>query len=103
MESLKYIFDQMENESEEVFYIHNLKFDGTLIIHELSNYTLFRVSALIEKREFYSIKINYNRKLIEFRCSYKLLPISLYNISIGFDIKRKIDYPYEFVNIGNLF
>jgi hypothetical protein len=103
MESIKYIFDQIKNNCVEIFYIHNLKFDGTLIIHDLSKYSLFKISALIEKKEFYSIKITYNEKSIEFRCSYKLLPISLYNISIGFDIKKKMDYPYEFVNKKNLF
>jgi hypothetical protein len=103
MECIKYIFDQITDDSLEIFYIHNLKFDGTLIIHNLSKYSLFKISALIEKKEFYSIKISYNKKSIEFRCSYKLLPISLYNISIGFDIKKKMDYPYEFVNKKNLF
>jgi len=103
MESIKYIFDQIKNNCVEIFYIHNLKFDGTLIIHNLSKYSLFKISALIEKKEFYSIRITYNEKSIEFRCSYKLLPISLYNISIGFDIKKKMDYPYEFVNKKNLF
>ena len=103
MESIKDIFESIEENQLEVFYIHNLKFDGTLIIHNISKYTIFKVSALIEEKEFYSIKIDYNEKSIEFRCSYKLLPISLYNISIGFDLKKKMDYPYDFVNKEKIF
>ena len=103
MESMKHIFNEIEENFIEIFYIHNLKFDGTLIIHNISKYTIFNVSALIEKKEFYSIKVTYNKKSIEFRCSYKLLPVSLYNISIGFDIEKKMDYPYNFITKEKLY
>ena len=103
MESIKDIFHEIRENCTEIFYIHNLKFDGTLIIHNISKYTIFNVSALIEKKEFYSIKIIYNKKSIEFRCSYKLLPVSLYNISIGFDIEKKMDYPYNFITKEKLY
>lgn len=100
--AIKFVFEK--NFKKEIFYIHNLKFDGTLIISSLSNYNFFKISAVIENKEFYLVEIEFMDKKIEFRCSYKLLPISLHKISIGFVEKNiKIDYPYNFVKKENLF
>jgi hypothetical protein len=96
-----YIFEIIEE--KETIYIHNLKFDGTLIIFELSNFSYFKISAIIENSNFYLITIQNNNKKIELRCSYKLLPLSLDKISKGFNIEsKKMDYPFLFVNKENL-
>ena len=102
LESINFIFK--ENFIKEIFYIHNLKFDGTLIINSLSKYNDYKIEAMIENKEFYLIEIYFDNKKIEFRCSYRLLPISLFKISIGFvPDSLKLDYPYNFVKKDNLF
>lgn len=101
-DSIVFILNSIDK--KEVFYIHNLKFDGTLIIYNLSKYNQFKINAIMENKEFYLLEISSNEKKIEFRCSYKLLPLSLQKISFGF-IKThlKIDYPYDFINSKTLF
>jgi hypothetical protein len=100
--SIKFIFEK--DFEKEIFYIHNLKFDGTLLINSLSNYNFFKIDAIIENKEFYLLIVEFMNKKIEFRCSYKLLPISLYKISIGFvEENIKIDYPYNFIKKENIF
>jgi len=96
-----YIFERIEK--TETFYIHNLKFDGTLIIFELSKFNFFKIGAIIENSNFYLITIEKENKKIELRCSYKLLPLSLDKISNGFNIEnKKMDYPFLFVNDQNI-
>lgn len=103
LDSILFIFKNFKNK-KEIFYIHNLKFDGTLIISSISKYNYIKINALIEEKQFYLISLEYENKIIEFRCSYKLLPISLSKIAIGFNIQtKKIDYPYSFINENNLF
>ena len=96
-----YIFENIEENA--TFYVHNLKFDGTIIIFELSKFPIFRIGAIIENSSFYLISIEKNKKKIEIRCSYKILPLSLEKISIGFNIvNKKMDYPFNFVNEKNI-
>ena len=88
---------------EAVFFIHNLKFDGTLIIDSLSKSTCFKFECLIENRNIYVITIFFNNKKLIFRCSYKILPLSLETIASGFALPSKIDFPYFFINKKTLF
>jgi hypothetical protein len=101
----KAIMNIFQNDfDKEIIYIHNLKFDGTIIINSLSNYNVFKINAIIENKEFYLLSVEFVNKKLEFRCSYRLLPISLYKISLGFvENNIKIDYPYNFIKKENLF
>lgn len=51
----------------------------------------------------YSIIVEKDSKIIEFRCSYKLLPVSLKNIAISFNLPPKKIFPYTFSSRQNLF
>jgi hypothetical protein len=103
LECITFIFLNIKEGSKEIFYIHNLKFDATLIIFNLSNNSEIEIKGLIEKGIFYSITLIKNNKIIELRCSYKLLPISLNRISLGFSLGlKKMDFPYKFVEEDKL-
>jgi hypothetical protein len=99
--SIKTIFDLMSEKI--IFYVHNLKFDGSLIVESLSKQKKILINSLIENREIYIIELEYNKKKIIFRCSYKLLPLSLSNIASGFNLNKKIDYPYNFISKETIF
>lgn len=82
---------------EEIIYIHNLNFDGFLIIESLSDKTI-KFEVFSKNLNLYYIKIKYNDKTIYFKCSYKLLPISLEKISLLFNLNKKMIFPYKFIN-----
>jgi hypothetical protein len=52
-----------------IFYIHNLDFDGLLIIREISKYKKIKFDFLIDKMKIYYLKIIFADKILEFRCS----------------------------------
>lgn len=81
-------------------YIHNLNFDGILIINILTaNFIKFELIS--DKTNIYSLKIYYCNKKIVLKCSYKLLPVSLKELG---QIEKfpKLFFPYKFVNKNNL-
>jgi hypothetical protein len=51
---------------------------------------------------FYSIKISLPKIIIEFRCSYKILPLSLKKIANNFNLPQKLPYPYDFIDKDTL-
>jgi hypothetical protein len=55
---------------------------------------------LVRDLNIYNLTIEYLGFFIEFKCSYKFIPISLSNININLG-KKKI-FPYEFVTYDNL-
>jgi hypothetical protein len=83
-------------------FIHNLNFDGFLIIEELSkiNYS-FKIFS--KNLNIYTISIINNNKEIIFKCSYKILPLSLSKIAEIFRIENKMVFPYKYVTENNLY
>lgn len=91
-------------ENKIIFYIHNINFDGMLILESVFNNNLI-FDLLIKDNNIYMIKIKYLDSEIEFRCSYKIIPISLKNLSKLIEKNLKISktiFPYKFVNEKNL-
>lgn len=86
----------------EIIFIHNINFDGFLIIEVLSQKNI-KFDVFCNKLNIYNISINLNNKKIVFKCSYKLLPLSLKKISNLFNIEDKMIYPYKFINKDNLY
>ncbi len=86
---------------ETTFYIHNLNFDGMLIIESL---TKNKINFKMYNRELniYSIILEFMDNKIIFKCSYKILPSSLDNLTNLLSKKKKI-FPYKFSNKENLF
>jgi hypothetical protein len=95
--SIEFIFNNIVDPSKIIFYVHNLNFDGFILLEHLSHLTKFIVTSIIKENSIYAININFNEKNIEFRCSYKLLPLSLKKISVSFNLDNKLPFPYKFV------
>ena len=87
---------------ETIFYVHNLNFDGLLIIESLSKNKEFKFEVFIRNLQIYNITINYNNRFVYFRCSYKILPSSLKKISESFKLDAKLPFPYKFSSYENL-
>jgi hypothetical protein len=87
---------------ENIFYIHNLNFDGLLILSSLTDNKKYEFTTFLKENSVYSIKILYKDLIVEFKCSYKLLPISLKKISYSFNLPEKLKFPYKFSKKENL-
>lgn len=101
LRSLFKIFTKINN--LVILYVHNLDFDGFLILEEVSKCTKFKIDFLIHKMKIYYLKIIFSKKIIEFRCSKKILPAQLKNIAEDFNLSPKLEYPYSFINENTLF
>lgn len=118
--NLKSFLDRLATlEGKIIVYFHNLRFDGSFILdylmkrgwklgegRKLKDYQL---STLISNMGvWYTMKIRYKKKVIEFRDSMKLLPFSVDAIAKNFGTKAQklvgsIDYNKErkFTGIGD--
>lgn len=84
-----------------VFYVHNLNFDGVLILECLFKHGI--VVELFKKNlDIYQIKFVYFGNLFVFKCSYKLLPLSLNSLAKELN-KQKGVFPYKFASWNNLY
>jgi len=90
-----------DNSDKIEIYIHNLNFDGIIIINELSK-NLINFELISEKTNIYCIYVNYCNKKIIFKCSYKIIPLSL-KILGEMENFHKTNFPYSFVNENNLY
>ena len=95
IESLDNII-KIKNQDKYVIYVHNLNFDGYLIISVLSKNKI-DFQTFKRKLNLYWLKFNFLGKDFEFRCSYKILPLSLNSIS-KIDKNQKLLFPYRFVS-----
>lgn len=97
---IKETFDK--NFKKETIFVHNINFDGFLIIECLSKLNIF-FEIFSKGLNLYLIIIKHFSKEIHIKCSYKILPLSLEKISIIFNIGKKMIFPYTFVNENNLY
>lgn len=81
-------------------YTHNINFDGLLILDAIKNRNIF-FDMYVRENNIYWIKIIYLKITIFFRCSYKIIPLSVKNMGILLNCPKKI-FPYKFVNKDNL-
>lgn len=82
------------------FYIHNLNFDGIIILKYLG-INRIKFEIISNKTNVYSIKIFYCNFYIVLKCSYKIIPMSLRTLGVVEGQKKKY-FPYKFVNKKNL-
>lgn len=93
--TLHYIYEKSLQNYIEV-YIHNLNFDGTLIIEYLSfSKSNFKIKSL--NTNLYWIEIKHLEKIILLRCSFKIIPLSLKKIGEIEKFSKSL-FPYKFVN-----
>ncbi len=87
-------------ENEIQVYIHNLNFDGMLIINEI---TKEKIHFEIKSRDtnLYYIDVFYMFKTIKFRCSYKILPMSLESLG-KLESHPKTFFPHKFIERATL-
>lgn len=82
-------------------FIYNLSFYGVVLLEAFSEKNItFKIIS--RRSEIYAISVNYLNRNIEFRCLYKLLPISLNKVSEIENIKKRA-FPYKFICKENLF
>lgn len=96
---LNHIVNTLQNTKIEI-YIHNLNFDGILIISNLSK-NFIKYELISNKTNIYAIKIIYCNIIITLKCSYKIIPISLRTLG-KIENFEKSYFPYKFVNEDNL-
>jgi hypothetical protein len=96
---LNFIVNNLKENKVE-FYIHNLDFDGFLIISSLTKF-LINFKIYSEKRKIFMIRVDYCGKMIYFKCSYKIIPLSLNYLGNMENFKKKF-FPYKFVNSNNI-
>lgn len=99
-------FFDWSSENPSVTYFHNLAYDGSFIIDALLRRGYVHVkdrpeapqsfSTLIDGMgKFYSITVNFEGRITEYRDSYKKIPMPVSAISTAFDVpesKGEIDY-----------
>jgi hypothetical protein len=91
---------KLSNENFIEIYIHNLNFDGMLLINSI---TFKKISFNLFSRgtNLYYLDVFYSLKTIRFRCSYKLIGISLKKVGEIENFPKKF-FPYSFVNSNTL-
>lgn len=106
---IHWLMDKLTEGGNCKAYFHNLKFDGSFIIswllkngykHTDEKKLRFKeFSTLIsDKNQFYTIKVNYKGKIINFLDSLKIIPFSVKVIAKAFGLKiekGEIDYHSE--------
>lgn len=89
-----------EKKLKETFYVHNLTFDGILIIENIKKKIKF--SAVLFKSNIYELNIWSKNFRIKFKCSLKLFPLPLRKIGKLLDKEHeKLEFPHSFVNKNN--
>ena len=97
-----HLIDKIEVfDTNVVFYVHNLSFDGNFLIDSLTRHNIF-FEYLIKDLTIYFIKFKFNNLNIVFRCSFKIIPMSLKKIG-DFLKMEKLDFPHNFIKKDNLF
>lgn len=89
-----------EKKLRETFYVHNLTFDGILIIENLRKKIKF--NAVLFKSSLYELNIWSKNFKVKFKCSLKLFPLPLKKIGKLLDKNyEKLEFPHSFVNKNN--
>jgi hypothetical protein len=100
IESFKIIANKSKT-SSIVFYVHNINFDGMLILRSLFKQNI-QFNMIKRELNIFSIKFEYLGTIIEFKCSYKLIPLSIKNLA-QYVQTNKLVFPYKFACKENLF
>ena len=86
---------------QETIYVHNLTFDGIIIMENIPNKKV-KFKAILFKSNIYELELWSNNFKIILKCSLKLLPLPLKKI--GKLLKKnyeKLEFPHDFVNKEN--
>lgn len=96
---LKWIFENCDNKS--IFFAHNLTFDGALILNYLDDE--IKIQNFISKNgSIFFFSLLKNNKIINFKCSFRILPLSLKNIATLFSLTPKLEINFYSINEKNI-
>ena len=113
-------YDTIDRQKKRALvFVHNLKYDGSYLIKHLTSKgynqtlkTMFYGYPKINYREFYAtisdgkwfnIFVRWKTVMIEFRCSLKLIPMSLEKVANTFKLQHKkstVDYLHKMDRIA---
>ncbi len=88
------------SEKNITFFSHNINFDGYIILDSLIKFKI-KFEWYIRDLNLYWIKVYYAELVIEIRCSYKLIPLSVESLGKMLGQSKKI-FPHKFSSISNL-
>jgi hypothetical protein len=91
--SLNYIVRHFKKDVE--IFVHNLNFDGFIIIDSITKNNI-NFEIFSDKTNIYWIKINYCCYKILFRCSKKIISLSVKSLGLIESISKSF-FPYDFV------
>lgn len=97
-EVINYILENFKN--NYTYYAHNLLFDYLLIIKDVMSLKIKYNWVFIEY-ELYELTLFYNNKIINLRCSYKLIPFALNKFYPNLSSKKKLYFPYDILKNWN--
>jgi hypothetical protein len=83
-----------------LLYAHNLTFDGSIILQNYNLQNLF-IDGIFDKGTIFQLILNNGFSEIEFKCSFKFLPLKLEEIAPLVGEKKKY-FPHKFVTLDNL-
>lgn len=96
-ECINFLFSIISFNIKHVFYIHNINFDALLLLDFFTKFSS-NIEILGFDSNIYYLKVFNNSKIVEFRCSYKLIPHSLSYIAVNWLGESKLPFPYEVLN-----
>jgi hypothetical protein len=85
---IKWLLDNLND--KDIVYAHNGgKYDFLFLLNYIKKYKIKIREIKIIHASLVMIRIEYNKKLIEFRDSFAILPVSLKQLTIDFDVEHK--------------
>jgi hypothetical protein len=96
------IFSKISVNAPIYLYIHNINFDGALIINSITKNQEIKIECFMNNLNIYKITLSFEDKKIIFKCSYKIVPLPLKQIGELLKISEKTPFPYKFASLENL-
>lgn len=97
---LKWIFTFCPNKT--IFFAHNLTFDGSILLSNLPNdVKIGKKFNCFRGGNIYSLCLEKNDILIIFRCSFRMLPLELSEISKKLKLPLKLEIDHSIINNDN--
>lgn len=98
----KFIEYMKKRRIREVFYAHNLTFDGSILIENIREKV--NIKGILFRSNIYELKIWTEDFEIIIKCSYKMFPLSLKRVgSLMKEGCGKTEFPHDFAKEENLY
>lgn len=97
----EWVFNYCKNDT--IFYIHNLNFDGNVILTHLPRfYNISYKGTVLKKGDLFCLVLTNNLKNIKLLCSFKIFPMSLEEIGYLFNIGSKKYMDHSIANVETI-